>query len=663
MPDLELLVRETLERQVPLRETARPDWADVLRRAEIVQAENGRTQLPAAPAATHRRPRRRLLLAAAVVLVAAAAYPFGPALAGLGRDAFDGLGSWLRGEPGTPAPAAEQAGFSERNAASYASFPSGTKLRLLLRPTAGGKTFALLGFRTDSSLCLRLVRSDRPEARGANECVTLRELTRAPAPALVVSEAWFSFGDDAIRVEGVFGFADDTVTAVELRRVRSGWRSVDVSSNVFVALRARPSGSVKNPGPFDPIVQVRAVRHDGERVRVPFVAGDSAVYAQGLPRVPSYLKHDPTGPGDLPGPARVEVRFPGGTIAWLEAREPRGEPFTPDRRLFEGIGSVLYARKIQPDPDNPIRVGVSLVRVGPRSRWSSPKPGQLVICSSELQALARGGAGFGCPGPDKNGPLGRPLLVWGIGPKQLTGLTGLAADGVAAIDLYLASGRVVPAALRDNAFVVQAPTIQLPGKLVAYDDDRRVIGIHPIGGASKPAPCPPASFPVAPPRAAEPYERIDLGTARIDGHEIFGRSVAEVIAALGRPDRIAYFGKTNNVREPTLFYGGTRPGTAALQIRFGYRQGRLRAFSIHYENSNVVDARLGHVLRMQPLELQRQISAAYGSRWKLGVAYGSRPGYGCVGSFDDAHKTVRISFGVNPYGGSRRPTLGLWHGY
>jgi hypothetical protein len=34
---------------------------------------------------------------------------------------------------------------------------------------------------------------------------------------------------------------------------------------------------------------------------------------------------------------------------------------------------------------------------------------------------------------------------------------------------YLASGRVVPAALKDNAFSFSAPTGQFPAKLVAYD--------------------------------------------------------------------------------------------------------------------------------------------------------------------------------------------------
>ena len=64
-----------------------------------------------------------------------------------------------------PAPSQEQSGFARRNAASYASFPKSTNLRLLMRDHVGGKTFSLLGFRDADSLCLRLVRADLPAAR------------------------------------------------------------------------------------------------------------------------------------------------------------------------------------------------------------------------------------------------------------------------------------------------------------------------------------------------------------------------------------------------------------------------------------------------------------------------------------------------------------------
>jgi len=668
MGELDLLVKETLERQVPLRRDVRPDWADVLRRAELVNVvAKGR---PRPRLERPRRASRRLLLACALIALAAfaaGASPIGPALAGLGRDAFDGLSSWLRAEPGEPAPAGEQAGFSARNDASYASFPSATKLRLLLRETVGGKTLSLLGFRNGSALCLRLVRADLPAGRGENQCVTLRELRRYPAPALVAAQARFRFHQPATTAEGVFGFADDTLRTVEVRRTGSGWESVRVSSNVFLAMNARPSSGGKPP-PFDPIVQVRAVTRDGGRVRVPFVANDWGDYGQGLPNVPSYVKVPSIGPEDPPGPKAVEVRFSGGTIAWLERREPRGEPFALDRRLVETIGPIVISRKIQPDPESPFRVVATLVRVAADSSMGRVRPGDFVICMGELRPLGRAVGGFVCPGPGPNGPFraGQPFTLPFLGPEPISQLAGLAADEVAAIDLYLASGRIVPAALRDNAYLVQAPTTQLPGKLVAYDDRHHVIGIVPLPGPARPVPCPPARFaPASQTQTPKSYERLDLATMEVNGQEIFGRSVAEVERALGRPDRVGDFTRARNgIREPTLFYGGTQAENAALQVAFRYRKGSLRAISLTYQGQGLVDARLGRVLRMQPLELQRRIAAAYGDRYELGHAYGSQPGSGCTGSFQTARRNVWVNFGLNLYGsGSRRPYLILYHGY
>jgi hypothetical protein len=661
LSDLDVLVQDALEEQVPLRGDARPDWWDVLRRADVVERASDGIGTARRPS---RRGPRRLLVAAALVAVvggAAAATPLGPALAGLGRTAFDGVSSWVRGDPGSPAPAAEQAGFAARNAASYAAFPAGTRLRLLLRETVGGKTLSLLGFRSGSSLCLRLVRADLAAGHGANQCVTLRELRRSAAPALVVAEAWFRIGHPETTVEGVFGFADDTVAAVEMRRTRSGWKTTAVSSNVFLALRARPSGNAKNPRPFDPIVQVRAIRRGGGSVHVPFVAGDSGDYADGVPDEPSYLRWERVRPEDLPGPAKVAVPFPGGEIGWLERREPRGEAFAPDRRLVERMGAVVFARQIQPDPESPLRVGVWLLRIAAGSPFATGREGEVMVCESTIEPLGRP-RGVNCLSPEESGAFGagRPFTLGYMSPEQITRFTGLAADAVARMDLFLASGRVVPAALRDNAYAVAAPTTQFPAKLVAYDSDGRAIGIQVFPASPKPAPCPTPSFASAPP-APEPYERLDLGSGHVNGHPIFGRSPAEIRAALGPPDRVAYF-SSSKVREPTFFYGGTRPANVALTVRFGYRQRRLRAISLSYQSPSVVDRRLGHVLRLEPATLERRISSTYSSRYDLTVGYGAQPSRGCIGVFRNERRTVELTLGIDPHRPSR-PFLVLSHGY
>src|SRR5262249_25096155 len=160
---------------VPLRVDRVPAWEDVIARSAATRPAPRR----------HRARTRRFLVALAVVVLGLALAVAGAAAPGhspLGRP-----GSRVGGNPGTPAPPSEQAGFSARNHAVYAAFPRGTKLRLLQRTAAGGKKFSLLGFRNGSSLCLRLARADEPSEQGVNECVTLRELRAAPAPVLVAS--------------------------------------------------------------------------------------------------------------------------------------------------------------------------------------------------------------------------------------------------------------------------------------------------------------------------------------------------------------------------------------------------------------------------------------------------------------------------------------------
>lgn len=663
MTDLDLQVMEVLEEHVRLRNEAQPAWRDVLVRAGIESRGSIRSSAPT----RRRRPRRFALAGVAVGLGLLALSPLGPAVAGLSRDAFDGLNSWLRGQPGEPATPAEQAGFTARNDASYAGFPEKTTVRLLKRETVGGQTFSLLGFRNASSLCLRLVRVDRPAARGANQCVTLRELRSSPAPVLVASEAWFRFGDPETTVEGVFGFADDTVSAVEVRRVRSGWARASVASNVFVALRARRSGSMKDHPPRDPIVQVRALERAGGEFPVPFVASEFADYGQGLPESPSYLKVEFPKAAALPGPAKIDAELAGGTIGWVARREARGERWKPGGRFAASLGQVVYSRSVQPDPNDPHRIGIAIVRVSQNSRLRHIPAGREVLCHSDLRPLQRGEMGASCL-TQRDAPewfeRGRPLTIGFMGPEQITRFNGLAADGVARIELQLASGRRIPAALRNNAYTVSAPSAQFPAKMIAYGSEGKVVGLEVFAGPAKPAPCPPAVFnrPTSELPAPRPHERLDIGAREVNGLPVFGRSVDEVTAALGRPDRIAYFSTMNGHREPTLFYGGTTQGGADLLVQFGWRQQRLRAVSLNYRSPNLVEKQLGRILRMQPSELERKIAAAYGRRYDLTTSYGSEPARGCVAVFQSRGRAIQLSLSLDPRRPSR-PSLTLHHGF
>jgi hypothetical protein len=651
MTEIDSHFREALEHYVPLRVERRPDWANVIGRAQ---------------AHKNPRPARRVLLGAALafalVIVASA-------LAATGHNVFGTIGSWLNGKPGQPASSSEQAGFTKRNNASYAAFPSDTKIRRLTQTTVDGQTFTLLGFKSGESLCLRLVRARQAGARGTNQCVTLRELDASQSPVLVASQASFQTASEY--VNGIFGFADDTVRSVEYRRGRGAWVKIGVTDNVFVALDGRQSGTVKHPNPLPSIVQVRAVTRSGKRISVPFVASDEASYPNGLPAVPSYLTHGNVKPQDLPGPAKVNAPFTGGTISWLVGHEPRGTAWQP-QHLFVNIGTMVFSRAVQPDPTSPVRVGLFLVRTVASRFMPRLKPGTLVLCETVIRPLNGPSGGIGCNTQVAAGSLfnaGQPFSSNFMGPQQITEFAGAVADGVTSIKLYLASGRVIPAALRDNAYTVAGPTAQFPAKLVAFDAKGHVVGLQVLGGPARATPCPPLSvWSAARLPATHPYQRLDLGSLTVNGAPIFGHSPAEVEAALGKPDRVQTSSIDNGHPQPTLFYGGKLPGSALLMISFHWDQHRTRATSMSFQGRGLVDVKLGHFLNAPPQMLQRSLAATYGE-FHLATSYGSAPGAigvpnagGCSGQFRSANGVVQLSFGLNPYE-SARPFLTLTHPY
>jgi hypothetical protein len=57
-------------------------------------------------------------------------------------------------------------------------------------------------------------------------------------------------------------------------------------------------------------------------------------------------------------------------------------------------------------------------------------------------------------------------------------VAGVAADGVARVMLFLADGQREPVPLRDNLFAALFTTAQLPGKIVGYDVQGRVVAIE-----------------------------------------------------------------------------------------------------------------------------------------------------------------------------------------
>jgi Tol biopolymer transport system component len=633
------LVAAGMNALVPLRLDRTPAWDDVLARA-------GLTPHAMRPP---RRARRRVMRRLAFVLAAVVAtLVIGSAVAAaLGHSVFGGLGSWLGGVPGQPAPPAQQRAFTWRNGASYAAFPVHTTLRLLDTQTVRGKSFSLLGFRDGGSLCLRVVPT-RAAVPGVNQCVTLRELQRSSAPALVVSTAYYPIRGG--RVGAVFGFADDTVRSVRVVHAAGGARIVPVVDNVFLVLNAGPTDPI-----YDPIVQVSVQQRSGKSVVLPF----TTLGALARSTVPSYLRYDTI---HLPGPTRQEAALPRAEIRWLDRRETRGRLFTPSLKAYGPNARVVeFGRSVQPDPDDPYRIGLSVMRVdrvqdpfeftwvkgsaSTRPHRVRLRPGTVLLCADELFPLRPTPRFNNCvlnAGSSALFPPGHVLTVLRMYREAFTRVSGLAADGVREVDLYLASGRVIPAALRDNAYTVQAPSTQWPAKLVALDRNRHVLEVDLIDAQKTKAviaPCPSAQRVRVPPAAAAPYDRIDLATGAVGGRIVLGERTAAVIRALGRPTAR---------RGADFVYGAD-----SLIVHFARSGGASRAVSLEVRDPRASDSRVGRLLRLQPIALQRRIAAAYPELEHV-FPYGSEPTLlGCTGTFRSRRRAVEVAFGLDPTRRSR----------
>jgi len=434
--DLDPAIQGRLDRLVP-EPAETGDWGALLGRAR------------------RQRARRRATIAfVAAALVGLAVSPVGGAIAGGVGD----FSSWLRGEPGSPAAPTDQAAFDR----AWSEFPPGTKLRSLIRTSVGGREYELFGFRSGNSLCLQLVE------RGADapvlSCAPLTELRAAKEPALVVmADHPFGLakaipaGQEYAPPESVatFGILADGVERVTLEG-DEGRDDATIASNAFLSVTDHPKVGAR-------------VRHvvatvQGRRVVLPFRAAPFGDL--GTPPTPSTARPS--------GPAAVERNVEGGSIGWLQRREPRGDPATSTTLGWVGhtLENVEFARLLAPDPRSPMRI---LVELGTLSPPFGPKYRALCVF-----LVSAGGGSGGCNSAAQ--PFVREPLMWGEslaeGGGQYTTLSGIASDDVARLDLYLATGERRPIPLADNAWVVQAPRAKYPIRLVAYDNAGRVIAVE-----------------------------------------------------------------------------------------------------------------------------------------------------------------------------------------
>jgi hypothetical protein len=459
MIDVEPLIEAALGRIYPIASPA-PMWEDVLSRAGVHR----------------RRPpsrRRRIGAAIAVAVVAVAALAATPLGATIGRTLWS-FPAWLTGQPGKPASPAAQGAFVRENARSWTAFPKATKLRELIRTQEDGVEYVLYGFRSGDSLCLRLIVSGAASGK-ASSCAPLSDLRSRPQPALAIQvDSAFGIipgkrvrvGIDtygAARASASFGIVADAVRSVTLRS-DDGTRSAKVASNAFLSVVTRPRTGAR-------VNRITAAVVGGHTYVLPFA------------QAPFDTGSNVSAPsGTLHGPARVQRVVHGGSVGWLDKREPRGE------RLPQGFSDPLrgpafhrvFGRLLQPDSANTMRVAVTLYRVVKATSYTFMKPG-LAVCFVLVVGRATGGGCSPYVTLFPHGPFSFGTMTM-FGGDQYSIIDGIASDQVASMRLFFGDGGTLTIPLRDNTFIVPVSRARYPIRLVAYDAQEQIIGIQSAKG-------------------------------------------------------------------------------------------------------------------------------------------------------------------------------------
>lgn len=442
MSNLEHEIRVALAEMVPPLNSEEPDWIDVLYRA---------SELSTPSRSSPRRPwmRRAILATTVAIAIGLVASPVGWSWA---SDAVHTISSWITGDPGTPATRTEQERFdAEREGATF-SFPAGTKLRRLSRISVRGSDFQLFGFRSRADLCLRVERLNDGYLT-APYCIARARVEQGPLVipvAVGLSLPGRTDGRAGILPAALaFGFVKGDATAMEAITPTARLRAA-VDSNTF--LIAYPSA------------------RSGQAVRA-----FSVEYRSGSGHVVP-IEHVFAGPRresaqDLEGPTRIEHKVSGGSIDWVLEREAVGEPLPAGGRAFlRGVGRVVFARVLRPDPrgNNGVVVAVVASDQG------------IVLCQGIAKPLL--GLAGGCsPVSDvfSAGPTKTSVSMQASAGADVT-VSGLASDDVSRLELYASDGTRHTIPLSWNVFALDIGRAALPAKLVALDDNQRVIGIESI---------------------------------------------------------------------------------------------------------------------------------------------------------------------------------------
>jgi hypothetical protein len=139
---------------------------------------------------------------------------------------------------------------------------------------------------------------------------------------------------------------------------------------------------------------------------------------------------------------------------------------------------------------------------------------------------------------------------------------------------------------------------------------------------------------------------VDLTSGRLDGSRVLGQTVAQVTAALGRPDY--------RLPSPRYRIGwGQRPDFA-VEVLFRRSHGILRAWSIAFERGPVRDVKLGDLLGRRSAALQRAVRSQYADSLTLVRPYACKGNGECVGEFAPRPGShLHLTFGTHR-------VLGTW---
>jgi hypothetical protein len=86
---------------------------------------------------------------------------------------------------------------------------------------------------------------------------------------------------------------------------------------------------------------------------------------------------------------------------------------------------------------------------------------------------------------------------------------------------------------------------------------------------------------------------------------------------------------------------------------FSKKGDRVFANQLLFQSQSLVDRKLGHVLRIDPRQLQNEIARTYGDTYRTFLSYGSDPNFGCTATLPERGSPRGLDIGLNPYRPSR----------